>query len=114
MMPAFVGGVIGALAVTMFRDDRVVIADYSGSSEMTIIRIDGTRAERRTRRFFIPTTPYTLVAPGKRSLTVAVMRPDQNNHPTEEYTIEVDVYKGLKYRLGRDQDKMPTLVVTKI
>ncbi len=114
MLPAFVGGVGGALIVTQFRDDRVIIGDYPGMNEMRITHVDGVPSGQRSTRFFIPARSHTQIAPGKRTLTISDARPDQTSGRAEEHTIEVDILKGLEYRLGRDRDKMPILIVTKI
>jgi hypothetical protein len=113
VLPSFIAGAIGALLVIKFQDHRVIVRDYSGPGEMKIIRVDGSPAEHRTRRFLVPTSPYTLVSPGKRSLTIEVVDPSQQDQRAE-HTIEVEVYKGLEYRLGKGQDGSPTLVITKI
>ena len=106
-------GFLGALiATSWFNDDRVVIEDHIVGADFEITHVDGLPVERREHGWIVTKVPYALANPGKRLLTVTDTDASSDSEASaKEYTMETEILKGVRYRIERDKDGQPNLLV---
>ena len=106
LIPCAAGLIGGFIGSQFFLDDRIVVEDSVTGAPYTITSVDGRPVERVQHGILITRVPYALIDPGKHTLTLT-LREDPEARPID---YEVEILKGLKYRLDQSDDGSPSIV----
>ena len=91
-------------------DSRSVVEDGVVGSGFWIEEVDGKPVERVRHGFLISRVPLALVEPGERVLGLSASGGSSGD--SELVECRVAVVRGVRYRVSRDREGNPELVVT--
>lgn len=114
LISAFIGGLIGASLVQKYSPKHpVIIEDSQGSPSYGVTIANGQPAERRLGGWFWDRRYQARLPHGEQNLIISALDSHRRKKVVEEYhLLDVELLKGLTYRVSTDQNSQPRLVVT--
>lgn len=90
-------------------DSRSVLEDGVVGSGFWIGEVDGKPVDRVRHGFLISRVPFALVEPGERVLGLSASARSSGESELVEFRVAVE--RGVRYRVSRDREGNPELVV---
>lgn len=111
LIPVVVGGIVGSSILTCSvatKKKRVTIRDAVVGSPYKILEVNGKPAERVEHGLVVTRVPLVIVEEGLHILSLEEVDTEEK----KQFDIEVKVYKGFDYRIAKDENDKPVLVIT--